>query len=92
MYPAAKELLDLPQLTKEDSYFSNQKIFEVFNVEALKVNPEWTWGPNMPLTTTKLDDELNKAWSGNGQLVDALGVAEQATIEDMTGQGISVTD
>lgn len=92
LYPAAKALLELPQLTKEDAYFSNQKIFDVFKDEALKVNPDWTWGPNMPLTTTKLDDELNKAWAGNGKLADALTVSKKATVEDMTSQGISVAE
>lgn len=46
----------------------------------------------MPLTTTKLDDGLNKSWAGNGKMADALTEANTATVENMTSQGISVTD
>ena len=92
LYPAAKALLDLPQLAKGDDYFGGQKIFDVFKEEALKVNTDWTWGPNMPLTTTKLDDGLNKAWAGNGKLTDALLEANTATVENMKSQGICVAE
>ncbi|MQY07880.1 ABC transporter substrate-binding protein [Actinomadura macrotermitis] len=91
VYPAAKALLDLPQLGAADPYFGGQKIFDVFAKAAPKVNPDWRWGPVMTKTAADLDDGLGKAWSGKGTFDEALQSAQDKTIAEMKNQHLSVS-
>ncbi|MCM2416811.1 extracellular solute-binding protein [Streptomyces sp. RKAG293] len=91
LYPAAKSLADLPQLTAGDPYFGGQKIFDVFAAAGPKVNPDWTWGPVMTKTAADLDDGLGKAWAGHGTIADALHTAQDKTVAELKTQGLSVS-
>lgn len=87
LYPAAKDLLTLPQL-KPDPYFGGQNIYQVFATAAPKVDPDWTWGPLMTKTSADLDDGLGKAWAGKGTVADALRTAQDKTLGEMEKQGL----
>ncbi|WP_214411563.1 ABC transporter substrate-binding protein [Sphaerisporangium fuscum] len=91
LYPAAKSLLDLPQLTAGDPYFGGQKIYDVFAAAAAKVNSGWTWGPVMTKTAADLNDGLDKAWAGKGTLADALRTAQDKTVAELRSQGLKVS-
>ncbi|MFD4259510.1 ABC transporter substrate-binding protein [Streptomyces sp. NPDC058534] len=89
LYPAAKSLLDLPQL-KADPYFGGQNIFDVFADASPNVGTEWTWGPLMTKTTADLNDGLGKAWTGKGTIAEALNTAQSQTEAEMKKQGLQV--
>jgi multiple sugar transport system substrate-binding protein len=91
LYPAAKSLLDLPQLTTGDPYFDGQKIYDVFSEAAPNVNTNWTWGPVMTKTVADLDDGLGKAWAGKGTFADALQTTQDKTVAELTNQGLKVS-
>ncbi|RCG15533.1 extracellular solute-binding protein [Streptomyces diacarni] len=91
LYPAATDLLDLPQL-KPDPYFGGQNIYEVFADASPHVDPDWTWGPLMTKTSTDLNDGLGKAWVGKGSIAGALRTAQDKTRTEMKKQGLSVSD
>ncbi|MFF9753904.1 ABC transporter substrate-binding protein [Streptomyces sp. NPDC014344] len=90
LYPAAKDLLDLPQLSGADEYFGGQRIYDVVAEAAPRVNSSWTWGPMMTRTSADLNDGLGKAWAGKGTLAGALSTAQQATVSEMEKQGMEV--
>ncbi|MGW0067681.1 ABC transporter substrate-binding protein [Streptosporangium sandarakinum] len=92
LYPAAKALLDLPQLTADDPYFGGQKIYKVFAEESAKVDTGWTWGPIMTKTTADLNDGLGRAWAGKGTITDALRTAQEKTVAELNGQGLKVSE
>ena len=89
LYPAASDLLYLPQL-KADPYFGGQQIYEVFAAATPDVDPEWTWGPLMTSTVTDLNDGLGKAWTGKGTIAQALSHAQDSTVAEMRKQGLAV--
>ncbi|MEU8502949.1 sugar ABC transporter substrate-binding protein [Streptomyces lavendulae] len=89
LYPAANDLLHLPQL-KADPYFGGQQIYEVFAAAAPDVDPGWTWGPLMTSTVADLNDGLGKAWTGKGTIAQALGHAQDSTLAEMRKQGLAV--
>ncbi|WP_369202220.1 extracellular solute-binding protein [Streptomyces sp. PU-14G] len=91
LYPAATDLLDLPQL-KADPYFGGQNIYKVFANASPHVDPDWTWGPLMTKTSTDLNDGLGKAWVGKGSIAGALRTAQDKTRSEMKKQGLSVSD
>ncbi|WP_241741014.1 extracellular solute-binding protein [Streptomyces sp. L2] len=91
LYPAAKSLLDLPQLKGGDAYFGGQKIYDVFAAASAHVNADWTWGPLMTKTAADLDDGLGKAWAGKGTIADALHTAQDQTVGEMNKQGLKIT-
>ncbi|MFQ6141920.1 ABC transporter substrate-binding protein [Streptomyces seoulensis] len=91
LYPAAKKLTDLPQLSASDPYFGGQKIYDVFAKAAPKVDADWTWGPVMTKTAADLDDGLGKAWAGNGTIADALRTAQDKTVAELKHQGLKVS-
>ncbi|MFB6839877.1 ABC transporter substrate-binding protein [Streptomyces sp. NPDC056361] len=88
LYPAAGDLLYLPQL-KADPYFGGQQIYEVFATATPDVDPEWTWGPLMPSTVADLNDGLGKAWTGKGTIAQALSHAQDTTLTEMRKQGLA---
>ncbi|CAL9624363.1 ABC transporter substrate-binding protein [Streptomyces sp. enrichment culture] len=90
-YPAATDLLDLPQLAAADPYFGGQKIYDVFSAASHQVNPDWTWGPLMTKTATDLDDGLRTAWSGQGTIYGALRDTQDRTVAAMREQELEVT-
>ncbi|MFC4333408.1 extracellular solute-binding protein [Streptomyces andamanensis] len=92
LYPAAKKLLDLPQLKGGDPYFGGQKIYDVFAAAAPQVNSSWTWGPLMTKTAADLDDGLGKAWAGKGTIAGALSGAQDKTVSEMKKQGLKVAE
>ncbi|MFC9466629.1 ABC transporter substrate-binding protein [Streptomyces coelicoflavus] len=92
LYPAAKDLLDLPQLKAADPYFGGQKIYDVFADASGQVNASWTWGPLMTKTAADLNDGLGKAWAGNGTIADALRIAQDKTVGEMKKQGLQVAE
>ncbi|MFD4264145.1 sugar ABC transporter substrate-binding protein, partial [Streptomyces sp. NPDC058534] len=92
LYPAAKDLLDVPQLKSGDPYFGGQKIYDVFATASPEVNSSWTWGPLMTKTAADLNDGLGKAWAGKGTIADALGTAQDKTVGEMKKQGLQVAD
>ena len=71
LYPAANDLLNLPQL-KADPYFGGQQIFEVFADAAPDRQPGVDLGPAMTSTVADLNDGLGKAWTGKGSIAQAL--------------------
>lgn len=91
LYPAATELLDLPQLGA-DPYFGGQNIYKVFADASPHIDPDWTWGPLMTKTSTDLNDGLGKAWAGKGSISGALRTAQDKTRAEMKKQGLSVSD
>ncbi|WLQ32517.1 sugar ABC transporter substrate-binding protein [Streptomyces castrisilvae] len=91
LYPAAKKLLDLPQLNKADPYFGGQNIYPVFAEAAAQVGTDWTWGPLMTKTAADLDDGLGKAWAGKSSIADALSDAQKKTLAEMGKQGLKTT-
>ncbi len=91
LYPAANELLDLPQLKAADPYFGGQRIYDVFAAAAPHVSTGWTWGPVMTKTTADLDDGLGKAWAGKGTLADALRTTQDKTVAELKNQGLQVS-
>ncbi|MEU6485652.1 extracellular solute-binding protein [Streptomyces sp. NPDC046887] len=92
LYPAAKKLLDLPQLRRSDPYFGGQNIYPVFADAAPKVGTEWTWGPLMTKTAADLDDGLGKAWSGTSTIGAALRTAQDQTLAEMRKQGLRTAE
>lgn len=91
LYPAAKKLADLPQLTSGDPYFGGQNIYSVVAAAAPHVQTGWTWGPVMTKTASDLDDGLGKAWSKQGQTIaGALADTQAKTIAELKSQGLSV--
>ncbi|MCU1529469.1 MAG: transporter substrate-binding protein [Frondihabitans sp.] len=91
LYPAAKSLSNLPELTKGDTYFGGQKIYQVVANAAPQVQTGWTWGPTMTQTAADLDDALGKAWSGQGETISsALSSTQTKTIAALKSQGLSV--
>ncbi|MEV0399643.1 sugar ABC transporter substrate-binding protein [Actinoallomurus sp. NPDC050550] len=91
LFPAAKSLLDLPQLTAGDPYFGGQKIYDVFAKAAPKVSTDWTWGPIMTKTAADLDDALGQAWAGKGTIGGALQTTQNKTVAELKKQGLSVS-
>ena len=91
LYPAAKALLNAPQLQAPDPYFGGEKIFDVFKAAAPHVVTGWQWGPNMPEATVVLDDQLSKAWSGSEPLATALSNTQTSVIAKMKAEGLSVS-
>ncbi|MET9253893.1 sugar ABC transporter substrate-binding protein [Streptomyces sp. NPDC003717] len=92
LYPAATQLLDLPQLKKADPYFGGQKIYDVFARSAPRVGSQWVWGPLMTKTAADLDDGLGKAWAGKGTIAGALRTAQEKTVAEMQKQGLRTAD
>jgi multiple sugar transport system substrate-binding protein len=92
LFPAAKSLLDLPQLTAGDPYFGGQKINDIFAQAAPKVGSDWTWGPLMTKTAADLDDGLGKAWAGQGTIESALQNAQDKTVAELRKQGLNVSE
>lgn len=92
LYPAAKSLRDLPELSEGDPYFGGQQIYDVFAEAAPKVDPDWTWGPVMTKTAADLDDGLGKAWAGKSTITDALQTARRKTVAEMKNQGLRVAE
>ncbi|MFA3877834.1 ABC transporter substrate-binding protein [Streptomyces sp. MMCC 100] len=91
LYPAARTLTGLPQLTAADPYFGGQKIYDVFADAAPKVNAGWTWGPVMTKTSADLNDGLGKAWAGSGTITGALRTTQDKTVAELKRQGLSVS-
>ncbi|MFC0051938.1 ABC transporter substrate-binding protein [Streptomyces actinomycinicus] len=92
LYPAATELLSLPQLNRGDPYFGGQNIYKVFAEAAPKVGTGWSWGPVMTKTVADLDDGLGKAWAGKGGTIgDALRTAQEKTLAEMKSQGLKTS-
>ncbi|MET7757763.1 sugar ABC transporter substrate-binding protein [Streptomyces sp. NPDC005389] len=89
LYPAANDLLYLPQL-KADPYFGGQEIYGVFATAAPNVDPDWTWGPLMTSTVADLNDGLGKAWTSKGTIAEALSHAQDSTLTEMRKQGLAV--
>ncbi|MFH0518540.1 ABC transporter substrate-binding protein [Streptomyces sp. M41] len=92
LYPAAKDLLSLPQLNAPDPYFGGQNIHRVFAEAAPKVGTDWTWGPVMAKTVADLDDGLSRAWAGKGTIPDALRTAQEKTLAEMKSQGLRTSE
>ncbi|MFI1960945.1 ABC transporter substrate-binding protein [Streptomyces althioticus] len=92
LYPAAKDLLDLPELKAGDAYFGGQRIYDVVAQASPHVNSSWTWGPLMTRTAADLNDGLGKAWAGKGTLAGALEATQRATVNEMRKQGLEVAE
>lgn len=92
LYPAARDLLELPQLKAKDPYFGDQAIYDVFAKASGNVNSDWTWGPSMTKSTADLDDALGKAWAGKGTFEDALKSTQGKTVAELKSQGLTVAE
>ncbi|GIG63525.1 sugar ABC transporter substrate-binding protein [Longispora fulva] len=91
LYPAAKDGLSMPALSKGVDYYGGQKIFDVFKDASATVDPHFTFGPNMTDTYKGLSDGLSDALNGKGTLDDAVRKAQDATADGLKQLGITVT-
>ncbi|WP_436499232.1 ABC transporter substrate-binding protein [Actinokineospora sp. HUAS TT18] len=91
LYPAAKSLLDLPELNKPSEYFSNENLGAAFKEAANNTDTSWRWGPTMTQVSTDFGDAAGKVVTGGGTLPEALKTVQGKTVEAIKQKGLSVS-
>lgn len=92
-FPASTEgQQQLPALTQGLDYYGGQKVWELFAKSSEGVDPSFQWGPTMTKTYSDLGDGIGKAVNGQGTLADALGTAQQKTVDTLKSQGLNATE
>jgi multiple sugar transport system substrate-binding protein len=92
LYPASVSGQANPKLAEPDEFFGGQEVYKLFGDESAKVNPDWTWGPVMTVTSSALADGLGKVGSGEGTVADALAAAQTATVDEIKAQGYALNE
>ncbi|WP_222719895.1 ABC transporter substrate-binding protein [Actinokineospora xionganensis] len=90
LYPAAKSLLDLPELNAPSEYFAGQNLGAAFKEAANNTDTGWRWGPTMTQVSTDFGDAAGKAVTGTGTLPDALKAVQDKTVGAIKQKGLSV--
>jgi multiple sugar transport system substrate-binding protein len=90
LYPATTAGLELPPLQRTQPFFGNENIFDTFAGAAQNVDEKWAWGPIMTTTYSNLADGFGGALNGNSTLSEAIAGAQEATVNEMTQQGLEV--
>lgn len=90
LYPATTAGLELPPLQRTQPFFGDQNIFDTFAEAAQNVDQAWAWGPIMTTTYSNLADGFGGALNGNSTLSEAIAGAQEATVDEMTQQGLEV--
>ncbi|GAA1672926.1 sugar ABC transporter substrate-binding protein [Nonomuraea maheshkhaliensis] len=89
MLPAAPALLSTTSAFKTD-FYDGQDIFALASKSYESVPSGWMWGPSAGVTGTAISDSLGKVAGGEMTLADVLTSAQQATVADFKGRGLSV--
>uniref|UniRef100_A0AAU3GN49 Extracellular solute-binding protein n=1 Tax=Streptomyces sp. NBC_01401 TaxID=2903854 RepID=A0AAU3GN49_9ACTN len=90
-YPAAPGLVDVGRQAFDRSYYGGQDIYSLFEQEAHKIRPGWTWGPRMTATGRIMKDGLARASGGQGSILGAVRAAQEGTMPDLKALGLSTT-
>ncbi|MEU8709733.1 extracellular solute-binding protein [Streptomyces sp. NPDC048565] len=90
-YPAAPGLVDVGRKAFDRAYYGGQDIYTLFEQEAHKIRPGWTWGPRMTATGRIMKDGLARASGGQGSILGAVRAAQEGTMPDLKALGLSTT-
>ncbi|MFF2732192.1 ABC transporter substrate-binding protein [Streptomyces sp. NPDC058008] len=90
-YPAAPGLVDVGREAFDRSYYGGQDIYTLFEQEAEKIRPGWTWGPRMTATGKIMKDGLARASGGQGSILGAVRAAQDGTMPDLRALGLATT-
>ncbi|MFE4453999.1 ABC transporter substrate-binding protein [Streptomyces sp. NPDC056796] len=90
-YPAAPGLVDVGREAFDRSYYGGQDIYTLFEQEAEKIRPGWTWGPRMTATGKIMKDGLARASGGQGSILGAVRAAQEGTMPDLRALGLATT-
>ncbi|WP_205023854.1 ABC transporter substrate-binding protein [Streptomyces sp. HB132] len=90
-YPAAPGLVDVGRRAFDRAYYGGQDIYTLFEQEARKIRPGWTWGPRMTATGKLMKDGLARASGGQGSILGAVRAAQDGTMPDLKALGLSTT-
>ncbi|NUT92989.1 MAG: sugar ABC transporter substrate-binding protein [Saccharothrix sp.] len=90
MYPAAADMVPVAAKSFDNSFFGGQDAYSVYKDAAGTIKNGWTWGPSMFATNSTLKDNFGTVTSG-GTLTDALGKAQQSTVDELKKRGLNVS-
>jgi multiple sugar transport system substrate-binding protein len=92
IYPAAISGQELPAVNQPSDYFGGQNIYPIFKEAAANIAPGWVWGPTMTQVQPAFKDGLKKVGSGQGTIPQLVTTVQTSTVNDMKGQGLSVSN
>jgi multiple sugar transport system substrate-binding protein len=92
IYPAYEPALNSPLVNGGQSFFGNQKIFQIFKTGSTHVDASFQWGPTVNQAYNDIDDNFANVVNGSGTLSGALNTVQQSTSFFMKRQGFSVSN
>jgi multiple sugar transport system substrate-binding protein len=89
IFPASKAGVTVPQMSATDTFFGDQKIFQVFKDAMNTVAPTWTWGPMTTQMNADVLDGYAPVAAGKGTIAAAQATAQTKMLADMKAKGLN---
>lgn len=92
VFPANEAAREAAVEAFDPSFYTGDDFYGVIAEGASNIPAEWLWGPATATTFTSLADSSAKVKAGELKLPEIFAAAQEATVADMEGRGISVTE